>query len=145
MSLSLNPYLSFKNNANEALEYYQSVLGGELQVDSFSSFLDMVPAGEEHLLMHGQLTTEDGLVLMASDTPSSMPYTPPAGFPVSLSGDDEGRLQAVWDGLAADGTVIEPYATPPWGGMFGMLTDKFGIAWMIAYWGGQPDAEASDA
>lgn len=145
MSLSLNPYLSFQSNANEALEYYQSVLGGELQVDTFGSFPDMVSAGEEHLVMHGQLTTEDGLVLMASDTPSSMPYTPPAGFSVSLSGDDEDRLQAVWDGLAADGTVIEPYVTPPWGGTFGMLTDRFGIAWMIAYWGGQSDAEATDA
>lgn len=145
MSLSLNPYLSFRSNANEALEYYQSVLGGELQVDTFGSFPGMVPTGEEHLVMHGQLTTQDGLVLMASDTPSSMPYTPPAGFSVSLSGDDEDRLQAVWDGLSADGTVIEPYATPPWGGTFGMLTDRFGIAWMVAYWGGQPDGEAPDA
>lgn len=138
MTLSLNPYLSFRDNAREALEFYQSVLGGELQFDDFSAFPDMAPAGEEHLLMHGQLTTDDGPVLMASDTPSSMPFTPPAGFSVSISGDDEARLQAVWDGLAVGGTVVEPYQTPPWGGTFGMLKDRFGVDWMVAYWGPPP-------
>ncbi|ALJ21537.1 VOC family protein [Microbacterium sp. No. 7] len=139
MPLSLNPYISFKNSAREALEFYQSVLGGELQIDEFSSFPDMAPAGEESLVMHGQLTTDDGLVLMASDTPSSMPYSPPGGISVSLSGDDAERLQAAWDGLAEGGAVIEPYQTPPWGGTFGMLTDRFGVVWMVAYWGEQPE------
>lgn len=140
MTLSLNPYLSFRGNAREALEFYQSVLGGDLVLDEFSSFPEMAPAGEEHFLMHGQLTTDDGLVLMAADTPSTMPYAPPAGVSVSVSGDDEARLQAVWDGLVAGGTIVEPYVTPPWGGTFGMLTDRFGIDWMVAYWGDQPPA-----
>lgn len=138
MSLSLNPYLAFRGDARDALEFYHSVLGGDLQIDDFSSFPDMAPAGEEHFVMHGQLTTGDGLVLMASDIPGSMPYAAPAGFSVSLSGDDEERLLAVWNALVADGTILEPYETPPWGGTFGMLTDRFGIDWMIAYWGEQP-------
>ncbi len=69
---------------------------------------------------------------MASDTPAGMPHSPPAGISVSVSGDDEAALQGYWDALAEGGTVVMPFDVPPWGGRFGMLTDRFGIDWMIA-------------
>ena len=69
---------------------------------------------------------------MAADTPSSMPYTPAAGVSISISGDDEAELERYWDALADGGTVGMPFETPPWGGRFGMLTDRFGIDWMVA-------------
>ncbi|WP_347177833.1 VOC family protein [Microbacterium dauci] len=141
MPLSLNPYLSFRDNAREAMTFYQSVLGGELVFDEFGSIPEMAPEGEGHLIMHAQLTTDDGMVLMASDSPASMPYTAPAGFSVSISGDDEAQLQSYWDALSAGGTVVMPYETPPWGGTFGMFTDRFGIDWMIAYFAGEPGAQ----
>lgn len=131
--LRLNPYLSFRADAREALEFYRSVLGGDLEISTFEGYDDMGVAPEEKsLVMHGQLTTPDGLVLMASDTPSGMPYQPPSGISVSLSGDDGERLQHVWDRLAESGRVTLPYETPPWGGRFGMVTDRFGIDWMVA-------------
>ncbi|MCT9820704.1 VOC family protein [Microbacterium sp. W1N] len=131
--MNLNPYVNFRGNAREAMEFYRSVLGGELELSDFSGFPDMgIPAGEEHLIMHGQLTTPEGLVLMGSDVPSTMPYDKPAGFAVSVSGDDADRLQQVWDGLAAGGEITLPYETPPWGGKFGMVTDAFGVDWMVA-------------
>jgi PhnB protein len=131
--LRLNPYLSFRAEARDALEFYRSVLGGELVIDTFEGFDDMgVPPEEAQLVMHGQLTTPGGLVLMASDTPTGMEYRPPAGISVSLSGDDGDALQAAWDALSAGGVVTLPYETPPWGGKFGMLTDRFGISWMVA-------------
>lgn len=130
---TLNTYLNFRDTARAAMEHYQSVLGGELDVNEFGEFPQMgVDAAEAHLLMHAQLTTDDGLVLMAADTPSHMEYATPAGFAVSISGDDEARLQAVWTGLADGGSVTMPFDTPPWGGKFGMLTDKFGIDWMVS-------------
>ncbi|GAA2010535.1 VOC family protein [Microbacterium ulmi] len=131
---SLNPYLSFQNNAREAMEYYRSVFGGDLQVSTFGEFPGMtqVPA-ENDLVMHSQLTTPDGFVLMGSDTPTGMSYTPPAGVSVSVSGDDEAKLQGFWDALAEGGTTVMPFEVPPWGGRFGMLTDRFGIDWMVAY------------
>ncbi|MFH8248847.1 VOC family protein [Microbacterium sp. B2969] len=131
--LSLNPYLSFKDNARDAIEFYQSVFGGDLQISTFGDFEGMVqdPA-EKDLVMHSQLTSPDGFVLMASDTPSSMPYREPGGSSVSVSGEDEAKLQGFWDGLSEGGTVTMPYDTPPWGGRFGMLRDKFGIDWMVA-------------
>lgn len=81
--------------------------------------------------MHAQLTTDDGLVLMAADTPNGMTYEAPAGISVSLSGNTQARTQEVWDALAAGATVTMPLDIPPWGGTFGMLVDRFGIAWML--------------
>ncbi|MBN9196893.1 MAG: VOC family protein [Microbacterium sp.] len=129
----LNPYLSFTDDAREAMEFYRSVFGGELTLSTFGEFPGMVqdPA-ENELVMHAQLTTADGLTLMGSDTPAHMAFERPANISLSLSGDDEGVLQGYWNALAEGGTVTMPFETPPWGGKFGMLVDKYGFSWMIA-------------
>ncbi|MHC2997734.1 VOC family protein [Microbacterium sp. HJ5] len=130
---SLNPYLSFKNQARDAMAFYQDVFGGDLDISTFGEYEGMVQdPSENDLVMHSQLTSPDGFVLMAADTPSGMEYRAPAGMSVSVSGDDEAALQGYWDKLSESGTVVMPYDTPPWGGKFGMLTDRFGIDWMIA-------------
>ena len=130
---SLNPYLSFKNDARAAMEFYQSVFGGDLDISTFGEYEGMVQdPSEKELVMHSQLTSPDGFVLMASDTPASMPYREPGGSSISVSGEDEAQLQRFWDALSEGGSVTMPYDTPPWGGRFGMLRDKFGIDWMIA-------------
>lgn len=130
---SLNPYISFKNDARAAMEHYQSVFGGELAIDTFESFPEMgVDPSEATLVMHAQLDTPDGFVLMAADTPSSMSYARPSGISVSVSGEDEAQLERFWNGLVDGGSVTMPFETPPWGGRFGMLTDRFGIDWMVA-------------
>jgi PhnB protein len=129
---SLNPYISFRDTARQAMEHYQAVFGGELSVDTFESYDMGQDPSENHLVMHAQLETPDGFVLMAADTPSGMPYREPAGMSVSVSGDDESALEKYWAGLAEGGTVLMPFDTPPWGGRFGMLTDRFGIDWMLA-------------
>ena len=129
----LNPYLSFRDNARGAMEFYQSVFGGTLDVSTFGDIPGMAqdPA-ENELVMHAQLTTADGFTLMGSDTPERTPYTAPAGISLSLSGDDEAKLEGFWNALADGGEVTMPLDTPPWGGKFGMLVDKFGISWMVA-------------
>ncbi|MCH6231114.1 VOC family protein [Microbacterium sp. CFH 31415] len=130
---SLNPYLSFKNQAREAMTFYQSVFGGELDISTFGQYEGMVQdPSENDLVMHSQLSTPDGFVLMGADTPSGVEYREPAGISVSVSGDDEAALQAYWNALTEGGTVVMPFETPPWGGRFGMLTDRFGIDWMLA-------------
>lgn len=129
----LNPYLSFKDEAREAMEFYKSVLGGDLTVSTFGEYEGMVQdPGESDLVMHAQLTTPDGLTLMGADTPSGMSYEKPAGMSVSLSGDDEAALQRYWDGLADGGSVTMPLDVPPWGGKFGMLRDRYGVDWMVS-------------
>ena len=128
----LNPYLSFRTEARQAMEFYQSVLGGELDISVFGDFPGMVQdPSQNDLVMHGQLTTPDGLVLMASDTPEGMTYEKPQGISVSLSGNTQRVTQQVWDKLSDGATITMPLDVPPWGGTFGMLVDRFGIAWML--------------
>ncbi|WP_040166377.1 VOC family protein [Microbacterium gorillae] len=129
----LNPYLNFRSEAREAMEFYSSVFGGQLDVMTFDQFPDMGTAPEDGAkVMHSQLTTPDGFTLMASDTPSHMEYADHGGFAVSLSGDDEDRLTRWWQGLAEGAQITMALDTPPWGGKFGMLTDRYGIDWMVS-------------
>ena len=138
--LALNPYLSFTSNAREAMDFYQSVFGGTLEVSTFDQFPGMLedPA-EGTLVMHARLTTPEGLTLMGADTPTGTTYTAPAGIAVSVSGDDEAQLQGWWDALSDGAEITLPYGTPPWGGRFGMLTDRFGIDWMVVF-NGSPES-----
>ena len=132
MTARLNPYLSFRDNAREAMEFYQSVFGGKLDVSTFADAGGMgVPDDEQGKVMHAMLDVPGVLTLMGSDTPSHMEYHEPAGMSVSLSGDDDDTLQGWWDGLSADGKVNVPLEKAPWGDTFGMLTDKYGIDWLV--------------
>ena len=97
MSVRLNPYLGFRDNAREAMTFYESVFGGELTISTFGDFHASEDPAEQHKVMHSQLETPDGLVLMGSDTPNGMEYRPQAGVSVSLSGDDEPRLRVYWE------------------------------------------------
>lgn len=131
--MNLNPYLAFRDEARPAMEFYQTVLGGDLAIDTFGSYPEMGhDPSENDLVMHAQLTAPGGLILMASDTPGGMPYDKPQGFSVSISGDDTDEIRGIWNSLSDGGEVTMPLDTPPWGGLFGMLVDRFGIAWMIA-------------
>ena len=131
MAVRLNPYLNFKDDAREAMTFYQSVLGGELHLNTFGEFQASEDPAEQDKVMHAQLETPDGLVLMAADTPNSMEHRPQAGVSVSLSGDDEARLRGYWESLSDGGTVVMPFEKAPWGDTFGMCVDRFGTNWML--------------
>ncbi|UKA56993.1 VOC family protein [Arthrobacter sp. FW306-2-2C-D06B] len=138
MTTNLNPYISFRDNAKEAMTFYQSVFGGELTQSTFAEFHASEDPAESDKIMHSALKTDNGLLLMAADTPNSMDYSPGNNISVSLSGDDEAELRGYWDGLVDGGTVTVPMEKAPWGDIFGMLTDKFGIAWLVNVSGEQP-------
>ncbi len=131
----LNPYLNFRGNAKEALEFYHSVFGGELTVSSFAELgMDDVAEADRDLVMHGQLETPAGFTLMAADIPSHMEYAAGTNqFSISLSGlsDDDAQLREYWQKLGEGATIIEPLATAPWGASFGMLVDRFGVNWLV--------------
>jgi len=127
----LSPYLSFRDNAHDAMEFYQSVFGGELTSSTFAEFQASDDPAEKDKIMHSMLTTEGGMVLMASDTPNQMDYTPGNNFSISLSGEDEAELRGYWDKLSANGSVTMPLGPAPWGDTFGMCADKFGVNWLV--------------
>jgi len=129
MTTRLNPYLGFGDNARQAIEFYRSVFGGELTISTFGES-GLGDAAEADKVMHSQLETPSGFTLMASDTPAGMPSQGGNGS-ISLSGDDDAELRGYWEKLSDSGTVIEPLAVAPWGDAFGMLTDKFGVRWLV--------------
>jgi PhnB protein len=130
MASRLNPYLSFDGNGREALNFYRSVFGGELTVNTFGDFGGGDPAIADKV-MHGQLETPAGYTLMASDiAPNMGPLTPSNSITISLSGDDH-ELSGYFEKLADGGKVTMPLEKQMWGDVFGQLVDKFGIAWMV--------------
>jgi PhnB protein len=142
MASRLNPYITLDGKAREALEFYRDVLGGELTLSTFAengmgddpTFADQI--------MHGQLETPSGYTLMVSDSPPGAPAQQNSGIQISLSGDtsaDE-ELSGYYDKLAAAGSVVEPLVTAPWGDKFGMVTDQFGVLWMVNIAGNQAPA-----
>jgi len=132
MPVRLNPYLGFRTTARDALNFYQSVFGGDLSIMTFGEGGMSENAEDADLVMHGQLDTPNGLTLMASDTPPSMPASETgSSISISLSGDDEPTLRGYWDKLLEGGTATMPLDKAPWGDIFGMLTDRHGTNWMI--------------
>jgi|SRR5262245_29184533 len=130
MASRLNPYISFDGNAREAMEFYQQVLGGSLNLNTFGEFGAPDGPGADKI-MHAQLESPSGYTLMASDTPPGMEYKPGDNISISLSGDDAGELHGYWDQLASKGTVTMPLEKQAWGDEFGMVLDQFGITWMV--------------
>lgn len=132
MPTILNPYISFRDNAREALNFYQQVFGGELTLSTFGDFQASEDPAEAEKIMHGMLTTAQGLVLMGADTPNSMEYHQGSAISISLSGDDEVELRGYYEKLSTDGgSVTVPMEKSPWGDIFGMCTDRYGVAWLV--------------
>ena len=133
MASRLNPYLNFPDGqAREAMEHYRSVLGGELTVMTFGE-MGMEGPFADHV-MHAQLETPAGFTLMGADAPPEMvQVTFGDSVSVSISGDQEDgeQMRGWFAGLAEGGEVRQPLEPAPWGDEFGMLTDRFGIAWMV--------------
>ena len=132
MTASLNPYLNFRGNAREALEFYRTVFGGNLAASTFTELGMPVDPAESDQVMHGQLTTDSGFTLMASDVPSHMTWSKGENeFSVSLSGDSEDELTGYWERLSDGATITAPLIRAPWGDTFGMLKDRFGVGWLV--------------
>lgn len=147
MASILNPYLNFRGDAREALEFYHSVFGGELSVGTFAEFgMTDVAEPERDLVMHGQLETPAGFTLMASDVPSHLDWARGTNsFSVSLSGQagDDAELRGYWSKLSEGAEIQQPLETAPWGAAFGMLADRFGVNWLVNISAGDDAADVA--
>jgi PhnB protein len=130
VSSRLNPYLSFPGNARDAMEFYRTVFGGTLAVNTFGEFGNPDAAVADKV-MHAMLETDRGYSLMASDLPPGMAHAPGNNITLSLSGDDGDELRGYWEKLIDGGQVNMPLEKQVWGDEFGMCTDRFGIPWMV--------------
>ena len=118
------PYITFIGKAQSALEFYETVFGGELTLQTLGEMHAAQTPEQEKLIMHGQLVAKDGMTLMASDDPEGVNES--KNLSIVVSGDDEATLGAYWKKLAVGAEVVKPFDT------FGILTDKFGIRWMVS-------------
>jgi PhnB protein len=135
-----NIYLFFDGNCEEAFKFYQSVFGGEIPY--MGRYKDM-PASEGNKMnpadaekiMHVSLPISKETMLMGSDAGGewASTYSPGNNFSVSINTDSKGEADRLFNGLSSGGKVGMPMNKTFWGDYFGMLTDKFGINWMISF------------
>jgi PhnB protein len=127
----LNPYINFNGDARAAIEFYKTVFGGKLTVSTYKEGGMPHEPGEENKLMHAMLATDNNITLMAADIPNGIKHNPGTNVKISLSGDDGAELTSYWEKISAGAKINQPLVKAPWGDTFGMLTDKFGIDWMV--------------
>lgn len=135
---TINPYLNFPGNTEDAFNFYKSVFGGEfIIVQRFKDTPEAgrVPENLKEKIMHISLPIGKGNILMATDALEPMGHKVSAGtnFHLSVSTDSEEETNTLFNALAAGGKVTTPLAKMFWGDYFGMCTDKFGIQWMVNY------------
>jgi len=135
---TINPYLNFAGTAEEAFNLYKSVLGGEfLALQRYKDMPDgdKVSAEDAEKIMHIALPIGNGNILMATDALKSMgqKLTQGNNFYLSLDVNSEAEADRVFNALSDGGQAIMPMQKAFWGSYFGMLTDKFGVQWMVSY------------
>ncbi|HVO76242.1 MAG TPA: VOC family protein [Ignavibacteriaceae bacterium] len=136
---TLNPYLNFPGNTEEAFNFYKSVFGGDFAGGIFR-FKDTPEAeklskNDREKVMHVSLPVGKGNMLMATDAIESMGHKVTAGnnFYLSLEAESKDEADKLFKGLSTGGKVTQPLEDAFWGAYFGMVTDKFGIQWMVNY------------
>ena len=130
-----NIYLTFDGNCREAMAFYGKCLGGEPNFTPFSSGPPEVAAmakATPDRILHAELHSGPA-VLMASDTMPGMPFHRGRNFHISITCDSLAEMERMFAALSAGGTVTMAMHDAFWGGRFGMLTDQFGIGWMLSF------------
>ncbi|NBB21242.1 VOC family protein [Runella sp. CRIBMP] len=135
---TVNPYLNFLGNTEEAFNFYKSVFGGEfvgLQRFKDTPEADKLSADDQDKIMHVALPIGSNTILMGTDALESMGHTLTLGNNLSLAIGAESKEEAekIFHGLAEGGEVEMPLQDTFWGAYFGMTTDKFGIKWMVNF------------
>lgn len=135
---TINPYVNFNGNAEDAFNFYKSVFGGEFAM--VQRFKDSPEAArvkpmDQDKMMHIALPIGKDNILMATDALDYMRHSYKEGnnFSISVSSDTQNEAEKIFNGLSSGGKVSVPFSKAFWGSYFGMLTDKFGLQWMVSH------------
>jgi PhnB protein len=133
MAISLSPYVHFVDNAQAAIDFYKSVFGGETEIHKFGEYGTPENDPPGNLIMHCEINFAGTKLYISDSLPMGGVKQDGENITLSLVGDkaDEETLTKFFNGLADGGKVTDPLSVKPWGANFGMLTDKFGIHWMV--------------
>ena len=140
-STTINPYLTFDGNCEEAFHFYQSVFGGKFPyLGRFGEMPPMegqppVPESEKNKIMHISLPISKETILMGSDSSDAFGHATIVGnnYSISVNAVNDAEADRIYNGLAAGGKTTMPMSKTFWGSYFGMLVDKFGIQWMVSH------------
>ncbi len=131
MSFTVTTHLNFRGQARAALDFYKEVFGGEQVLMTYGQ-MGQGSVEDAERIIWGQVACEDGFRIMAFDILEPRPYEPGANaFFVSVRGNSAAEVQAKWDALTAGATILQPLNKSPWSALYGMLTDRFGITWIV--------------
>lgn len=131
MNSILNPYLNFDGQTRAAMEFYKTVFGGELTINTLEEGAGVSDPLTKDNIMHADLRVDNGMVIMAADDVGDAKSESATNCSLSLSGDNMQELSGYYEALKEGGEVIEPLTQAPWGDTFGMLKDRFGILWLV--------------
>lgn len=132
MTVSTTTHLNFRGDARAALEHYAAVFGGTVTAVTYRDAGAVGDDAEADQVMWGQTVSDAGFAVMAYDVPGRLEHDPGrnAVF-VSVRGDSAEEIRGYWDALADGATVVQPLAPAGWAPLYGMLTDRFGVTWVL--------------
>ncbi len=132
MTFAVTTHLNFRGQARAALDFYEEAFGGEQTLMTYDAMGQADVAGSPDHIIWGQVVAKDGFRIMAFDVQKWRDYD--AGmnaFFVSLRGSSANEVQKRWSALAKKATILQPIGPSPWSALYGMLTDRFGVTWIV--------------
>ncbi|HWW71933.1 MAG TPA: VOC family protein [Duganella sp.] len=132
-TVSAVTHLNFRGQAREALDFYQSVFGGQVNALTYKDFNQVTNEAEADQLIWGQVMADTGFRVMAYDVPSNTPWNPGENaFMIVLEAKTQDEIRAYWDKLSDGATVISGLQPAQWTPLFGVLKDRFGTPWTLS-------------
>ncbi|MGH9089452.1 MAG: VOC family protein [Acidimicrobiales bacterium] len=133
MSVQTTAHINFRGDARKALEFYHSVFGGELSIATYADIQAVEDPTQTDKVAFGRVTAPNGFDIMAYDVQPSKAFNRgDNAFYVTLQGSDAKEVKTLWDGLG-DGAaaILIPLAPAAFAPLYGMLTDRFGVTWIV--------------
>lgn len=132
MSVSTTPHINFRGQARDALGFYERVFDGKAVIATYSDIHQVTDPAAADSVAWGQVEAPSGFRLMAYDVQTEKPFDPGANaFYIALRGTEAAEIQLRWDRFAAGATVLTPLAPAAFAPLYGMLTDRFGVTWIV--------------
>jgi PhnB protein len=132
MSVRTVTHINLRGNAREALAFYQSVFGGQMQVVTYKDMGRVQDAADADHVVWGQVAADNGFCVMAFDVPVGTPWNPGENaFYVCVRGETAQEIASLWEKLAEGSKVLQPIAASQWSALYGMLKDRFGVVWVL--------------
>ena len=132
MSVTTTAHINTRGNARELLDFYARAFDGEVTAATYTDIHAVEQPSQADQVAWGQVTAPNGFRVMAYDVQPSKAFDHGENaYYIALRGDDTDEIQRMWDGLADGATVLTPLAPAPFAALYGMLTDRYGVTWIV--------------